>query len=341
MDIGPVREIILLGGGEILRRLVTWANDLQIKVKVITSPRHASEELDGKSLRDFLENTNTDFIVVEDIQTHEVEKFVGGSVNSLYLSLSAAWIFKDETIKSLFQNRLINCHGTRLPNNRGGGGFTWQILMGNRFGFSLIHKVDAGIDTGQIISYEEFLYPASLRTPRDFEIFYLAKTFTFLTKFIVAVRERSLSFDVMKQSEYFASYWPRLNSEINGWVNWSWTSADIDKFICAFDDPYPGAQTFINNQTVHLRGASLTTQDGFFHPFQSGIIYRVSDSWICVATHGATLILENVYNENGKSILKSLKPGDRFITPESYLSQSLARGFYTPNTFKLEFYQTD
>lgn len=59
--------------GEILRRLVTWANDLQIKVKVITSPRHASEELDGKSLRDFLENINTDFIVVEDIQTHEVE----------------------------------------------------------------------------------------------------------------------------------------------------------------------------------------------------------------------------------------------------------------------------
>jgi methionyl-tRNA formyltransferase len=336
MEIGPVREIVLLGGGEILRRLVTWANDSQFTVKVITSPRHVSEELDGKSLRNFLENTNIDFIAVEEIQTHEVKKFLGRSVNTLYLSLGAAWIFKDDILKSVFQDKLLNCHGTRLPNNRGGGGFTWQILMGNRFGFSLVHKVDAGIDTGQIISYEEFLYPASLRTPRDFETFYIDKTFTFLTRFILAVQESSLSFDGIKQSEYFSSYWPRLNSEINGWINWGWMPADIDKFICAFDDPYPGAQTFLNNQKVYLKGASLSTQDGFFHPFQSGLIYRVSDSWICVATHGATLVLENVYNKNGESLLKSLKPGDRFITPESYLSESFARGFYTPTTFKSE-----
>ena len=40
-----------------------------------------------------------------------------------------------------------------------------------------------------------------------------------------------------KQDEKNSSYWPRLNSKIHGWIDWSWSPKEISDFIKAFDDP--------------------------------------------------------------------------------------------------------
>ena len=100
------------------------------------------------------------------------------------MSIGAAWIFKDYVIKDLFKKKLYNMHGTRLPQNRGGGGFSWQIMMGNRLGFCQLHLVDKGVDTGDIIKTEEFLYPPSCRIPKDYINLYREKNMHFITSFI-------------------------------------------------------------------------------------------------------------------------------------------------------------
>ena len=327
---GPIEGIVLLGGGRLLRQLCLWAASVGLPVRVVTAPRHAAETVDGEPLSAFLEKSGVDHLVVEKITDEAVPAFLGDAGNIFYLSLGAAWIFRPSTLSALFGDRLFNLHGTRLPQNRGGGGFSWQIMMGNRFGFCVLHRVDGGVDTGDLIAVEEFLYPATARKPVDFENVYIEKNFRFVQDFILAHRHGPRPLGPIRQSEYFSTYWPRLNSGINGWIDWAMEAAEIEKFICAFDDPYPGARTMLDDRPVRLKSVCLSPQDGAFHSYQSGIVYRKGKHWLCVALKGSTLVVEGVFDEEGTDLLDSIRVGDRFVTPAAALETARQRPVYSP-----------
>jgi methionyl-tRNA formyltransferase len=332
---GPIEGIVLLGGGTLLRRLCLWATSQGVPIKVVTSPRHATEVVDGESLSEFLFCHKIENVTIEDLSGEAIKRFLSDTKDYFYLSLGAAWIFKESIIHSLFRNRLLNLHGTRLPQNRGGGGFSWQILMGNRFGFCVLHRIDGGVDTGEIVAFDEFLYPSTARKPIDFETVYIERNLHFVIGFIEKHRSQNLPLHSVHQSEYFSTYWPRLSTDINGWINWSLDPAEIERFVCAFDDPYAGAQTLLNGNKVRLKSVCLSPQDGVFHSYQSGIIYRKGKSWICVALRGSTLVVEGLYDEQGRDILHSVRVGDRFNTPLSLLDTSINRPIYGAKGLKL------
>ena len=60
-----------------------------------------------------------------------------------------------------------------------------------------------------------------------------------------------------KQSKTHSTYWPRLDTEIHGWINWSWSGNDIVNFIKAFGDPYVGAHTLLNNEKIYLKNCKF------------------------------------------------------------------------------------
>lgn len=331
---GPIEGIVLLGGGKLLRKISLWAVSEGAPLKVITSPRHAEEVEDGETLLDFCSRHKIDHLVAEQITEQSVVRFLADTKQYFYLSLGAAWIFKSEVIERLFNNQLFNLHGTRLPQNRGGGGFSWQIMMGNRFGFCVLHQVDGGVDTGDIIATEEFIYPSTARIPQDYETIYVDKNVDFVIDFIEAHRNGMEAVRPIRQSEWFSSYWPRLNTDLNGFIDWSLNADEVERFICAFDSPYKGASTFLNGKRVFLKRVSTSAQDGRFHPFQNGLIYRKSKDWVCIALKGATLIVEEMRSEDGKNILKDLKVGDRLYTPQSFLENAIDRVIYTPTGLK-------
>ncbi len=331
---GPIEDIVLLGGGEFLRTLCQWAKSEGAPIKVVTSPRHADENLRGIRLIDFLVKENINHLVVDDISNASVKEFVGSSENTFFLSLSAAWIFKPSVISDFFNNRLFNLHGTRLPQNRGGGGFSWQVLNGNRFGFCVLHRIDGGVDTGDIICFDEFLYPSTCRKPIDYEKIYREKNLDFVLGFIEKYRCDNFPLNPIRQSEYFSSYWPRLNTDINGWIDWSMEVSELDRFICAFDDPYSGAQTLLNGSTVRLKGAAINRQDGIFHSYQSGLVYRKGMNWLCVCAKDCSIIIEEVYDDDGNDIFDKVRVGDRFVTPIEKIESSKFRPIYTPSGLK-------
>lgn len=333
LTIGPFGRVLLLGGGELLVALCESAQALSFAVAVVTSPRHADEPVGGATLTARLERMGVAALVTETIDTEAFAAFVGDVSATLTLSVGASWLFTPAIITSVFHDRLFNVHGTRLPQNRGGGGFSWQILSGNRFGFCAVHRVDAGIDTGDIVFSEEFLYPAPCRIPADYQAYYVARTTACLSGLLASVRRQARACPVLSQPEYLSSYWPRLHTPTQAWIDWTWPAAAIERFICAFDDPYPGAQTQWRDRTVSLKKASLNLQDGHFHPFQAGLVYRVGPGWMCVALHGAALVVEDV-TESGEAVLSQVKVGDRFHTPPDQLEQAARRVSYGPGGLK-------
>ncbi len=283
---------------------------------------------------DLLVKENVDFIVTKDIGTEETRSFLTDLSDAFYLSIGAAWIFGAEVIGTVFEGRLFNLHGTRLPQNRGGGGFSWQIMMGNRLGFCQMHLVDSGVDTGDIVRTREFLYPPQCRKPADYQQHYLKENLVFVTDFFREIRREGVSLDTTRQSEYFSTYWPRLSTEINAWIDWNESVDSIERFICAFDDPYEGAKTLLNGEKVFIKEVCADYSDPQFHAFQSGIVFRKSSDWISVCTNGGTLIVQSITDEGKNSLLEGIKVGDRLFTPHSMLSERANRVAYTPSGLK-------
>jgi hypothetical protein len=100
-------------------------------------------------------------------------------------------------------------------------------------------------------------------------------------------------------------------------------------FSCAFDDPYKGASTFFNGLRVRLKGCFSVINDGTFHPFQKGFIYKISGSSVFVAAEEGSLIIQSAKDDN--DIFNNVIIGDRFYTPVKYLEKARQfRAVYTP-----------
>jgi methionyl-tRNA formyltransferase len=335
LTVGPFRRLLLLGGGELLVDLAVWARQHGFDVGVITSPRHAADPLPGsrEPLSAVLASKGIMMTVIEDIASEKAKRMIGDGDNidsTFSLSLGAAWIFKKDFIDKHLGGLLFNLHGSRLPQNRGGGAFSWQILTGNRFGFCTLHLIEDGVDTGDIVAYEEFIYPGACRTPADYMKYYREKNIGFLTNLLSSLHTQSKEFALVSQPEYLATYWPRLHSPDQAWIDWAWPAHQLERFVCAFDDPYCGAQTTWKGRTVRIKKAFASYQDGIFHPFQTGFVYRNNGMWLCVACDGGSVVIESVVDEHNNSVLPEIRVGDAFHTPTERLIQRTNRVFYTP-----------
>ena len=339
-SLGPIDRVLLIGGGTLLFRLAVWAKETGFNVRVITSPRHAKEsmsEIGTASFIDALELARIDVVVLDSIDSEEALKAVGNIKNTFALSIGAAWIFRKNVIDNVFQGLLFNLHGTRLPQNRGGGGFSWQVMMGNRFGFCVIHKIDGGVDTGDIVSYKEFIYPPSCRIAADFDRHYQNQNLNFIQSLLESIRNQAVVFLNVAQPEYLSTYWPRLHTPTHSWIDWSWSALEIERFICAFDDPYPGARTLLHGKTVRVKKVFANYQDGYFHPAQAGLVYRVNAEWLCVACKDGALVIEQLIDEENISLLQKVRIGDAFSTPIERLGRISERAIYTANNSEPRF----
>lgn len=334
MQFSKVDKFILFGGGKLLYKLSIELVKKGFNAIVVTSQRHSIEIItENKSLLDLLKERNIKIVVTDNIETDYVLKEI--TKTAIGISFGASWIFKKSFIE-LFNNKLINNHGSRLPQNRGGGGYSWRILMGETRGANLLHFIDEGVDTGKIIKYEEYIYPGMCRKPIDFEKYSIEKNYFFIMEFIEEILSKK-TFRVIDQQETFSTYFPRLHTDTHGYIDWNWSIEDIERFICAFDEHYNGAITFWKDFKLRLKDCYITYSDGRFHPFQSGIVYRVTEYGVFIAANEGSLVIKSIKDDNGNNFLSNVKIGDRFYTPIKYLEKAKKyRAIYSSKGLKIE-----
>ena len=260
-----------------------------------------------------------------------VEVFVGNDLDSLMfdggipkaadygISFSAPWIFSQEVI-DMFRGQLFNLHNQPLPRFRGGGGTSWLILMGERAGGCCIHRLVRKIDAGEIFARSDFSFPEDAVLPIDFDKFATEQAKLLLSAWLPKTLRESSPGKVVEISESESEYWPRLNTEIHGWINWSWGLEDIFKFCNAFSLPHSGARTLINGAKVEIKRVSVYTNKKF-HPYQNGMVFRISDGYY-VAHRDGVLHIEDLFLTD-PSVKINL--GDRFFTPSDLLEKAMLR----------------
>ena len=210
----------------------------------------------------------------------------------------------------------INIHASILPRWRGAAPIQHSILAGDTESGITIMQMDAGLDTGDILS----IYPCPVLQTDTSEHLHdrlsaLAQTsiIDFLTKL------QAGKIQPTKQSDSNASYAHKIDKQ-QAKINWSSSAAEIDRSIRAYN-PWPIAFTKFNDQQIRIWQAEIFTSTEQKTKAIPGTILSSDKHGILVAT-GKGIIKLLVMQFPGKKMLpvadilhanKTLVPGAVFI----------------------------
>ncbi len=324
--------LVFFGGGNLLLRCVERARARGYSATVFAAPRHSAEivaPFPGDSpgrFGDWLESRGLPFHVVEDI--NGCDDFLSlGTRGATGIGFGETYTFSRETV-AVFQHRLFDMMVIRLPQYRGGAHFSWQILRGSRLGAWNIQEIDERMipgvrDEGSVVMTREYFIPPSARIPADFFEIADREGEELFSGFLDRLRSKDAFFP-RKIDNGYSLYFPRLYTSAHAWIDWSWTAEELERFVCAFDDPYPGASTFLHGKRVFFKNVSRDPTEGRFHPFMSGLVYRIDARGVFVACRDEALVVRDIRDESGTHISEIILPGSRFVTPRSFLDEALS-----------------
>lgn len=311
INFGRIDRVILIGHGEIFPELVRVIQKYGFEVIAVT-PEASLDEVELSDLA---------LIKTADPKS---EKNIRAVINEncLAVSYSSPWIFDDHFI-SKFEGKFVNIHESLLPIYRGGGGSSWGLMQDDDESGVTIHEMTPRIDAGKILLQKKIKFNASDVTPLSRDKLRHEVSIKLIDEFFLRILNE-IDFDGTDQDDSISTYWPRLSTEENGFINWSWNLSEILNFIKAFEEPYLGASTYVNGRLVHLRRPDIEEEGKYFHPFLHGLVFRKHNEKLFIATKGGVLTISDVRSEEGLSSFHLIKLGDRLFTPSTQLDAAMS-----------------
>lgn len=147
----------------------------------------------------------------------------------------------------------VNIHASLLPKYRGAAPIQWALLNGDAYTGVTIQQMNAGIDTGDILSMVRVDI-----APDDTGDSLFEKLMQAGAGLITETISRLEAGEIHKkaQEEDQATYAKRLSKEL-GRIDWQEEAAVIERKIRAFTS-WPGAYTTLFGKTLKIWGAQLT-----------------------------------------------------------------------------------
>jgi methionyl-tRNA formyltransferase len=151
----------------------------------------------------------------------------------------------------------INLHASLLPKYRGAAPINWAIVNGESETGVTSMRIDAGMDTGEVLLQREMEIGPRETAPE------LAARMSALGAPLVTETLRGLAAGTISarpQTHELASSAPMLKKE-DGRIDWSRPAQEIFNRIRGFA-PWPGAYTSFRSQTCHIWGEPASNDLG-------------------------------------------------------------------------------
>ncbi len=303
-------KFIIFGGNRLkedgpVTFLIDYLLEKKINFKLVTDPEHLKKECKNKKLfEEKIKKIN--YLKYNKLADKQIAKLIDS--NTYGLSINSIWKFSKNIINE-FNGKLFNYHPANLPEERGAGNLSWKILQNNFKKNTInIHKVEEDLDTGKIVFSKKIKFKKKLCLPNEYYKIISKNEKFFLKEFVDKIIDGKTMKEKKQKGEKF--YWPRLNSDIDGKINWNWKAKDIVLFIKAFSHPFNGAFTFIKKNKIRIFDASII-RNKKFHPFQNGIIYRENNSEIYISNSTGSILIKKINLKSNHSQKKYL--GKRFL----------------------------
>ena len=319
-SIQQIETISFIGGGKLMLESIILAKAMGFGVHVFLSERHANETFGEASFVTQLQTCGIPFKILSNAESIDPSIFTDSLENTLGLCFGPSWIFPTSVLKR-YPAGIFNFNGIPIPRYLGGAHYTWQIMNGYRETGCFIQEITPDVDKGRIFLSEVSILNDELKTPSDYFEANEDLGIRFVKIFFGMLQDRSdfypCEFEILNSDRL---YFPRLMTTENGWIDWSWTGAQIYSFCNAFSNPYSGAMTFYDGRRIHLKEVKFISDDKHteFHPFCSGLIVRSNVESFCVAvTDGLLEVLD--WSVDGSVMIKE---GFRLFTDSTTLAKA-------------------
>jgi methionyl-tRNA formyltransferase len=325
MRLGHIKRLVLIGGGELMVETGKVLQRFGYEICAVLAPRHVNARLplSGETNLEALNSASIPAHIATDINEEKVlSGIISGGLASLALCFGPAWIFGPR-VRDHFSGQMLNFNGIPVPRYLGGAHYTWQILNGDVSSGRVLQLINDEIDRGPVIRAEKSSLNKNVRLPIDYYRENLVLGKAFIEKFVCDMHDnKEFKLEKFESYEKDRVYFPRLLTLEHAWIDWKWSGEDIERFCCAFDNPYPGASTFLEGTRVLLAGVRMDRSDEKFHPYCNGLILRLYRGIAYIGTTTGILAVDSIKSEDGKNMMSRLREGRRLATPGDNLERS-------------------
>lgn len=189
---------------------------------------------------------------------------------------------------------VINVHASLLPELRGAAPIQWSIARGAKRTGVTTMRIDAGLDTGDILLQWETPIGAEETAP-ELSVRLAAAGADLLVETLAGLCAGSIQPRPQDNSQ--ATYAPILTKE-NGRIDWTNPAQQIHDLIRGFQ-PWPGAHTSFRGQSLHLWRSRVVPEE--HRDLPPGTLLQ-NESVVAVAGDGAVLELIEVQLEGRKKM---------------------------------------
>lgn len=209
-------------------------------------------------------------------------------INADLMVVVAYGLIIPQNILDLPKHGCWNIHASLLPRWRGAAPIHRAILSGDEQTGISIMQMEAGLDTGPVFD----MFPTEIR-PDDTGSSLHDRLSIMGGEAIVTCINQLLDENLSlpnKQDDDLATYAKKLHKS-ESIINWQESATQIERQIRAFN-PWPGTQTTINNESLKIWGAELTTPGSEKNVESGQIISATKSSLVIQCGHGALSLTE-------------------------------------------------
>ncbi len=188
----------------------------------------------------------------------------------------------------------INLHASLLPKYRGAAPINWAIVKGETKTGNTTMRIDAGMDTGEILLQQELPIAADETAP-ELQARLAEAGGPLMVETLLGIASGTLVGRAQNNAE--ATMAPILKRE-DGWIDWSFEAGEIYNRMRGFA-PWPGAFTQFRGQACHLRGIPVSNEQSDEEP---GTILSGGGKVRVICGQGSLLELQTVKLEGRKQV---------------------------------------
>lgn len=187
----------------------------------------------------------------------------------------------------------INVHGSLLPKYRGRTPHVWAIINGEKKTGISAHRIEEGVDTGDIVLQKEIVI-----NENDTGAIILEKFRNLYPELLDELLNKIIldTIEFLPQNNDIATYFDKRTPE-NGLINWNWFRERIKDWIRAQAHPYPGAFFFYEGIKVFVHKAILSEYK-MRSEIDDGTILKITSNSIIVKTPNGCIELTDLSCEN-------------------------------------------
>lgn len=315
------KSVHLYGGGEILEECykLLLDSDETVNVFLVTSERLFS----GFS-PSFKQQIGKRIHIINTPEDYEALIESGGGPE-LVISCGPDTGYFPKLISSCNRG-VFSLHPVADMGYLGGAHHTWQLLNTEPGSGFIVQKMVSTDERDGIVVNRSFVSITQFDTPETIYNASIESGKILLKDFMKKVLCDNF---IDYEAEGFTKdssvrVWPRLITPKNGWINWSWGTDEIIRFLRAFGQPYGGALTTYMGSVVRMHYIKKFNSESF-HPYASGVITGVDEELdeVEVVTKDGILVVRLVFDQFVNQEELIVRPGTRLISRQVDLDAAL------------------